>query len=173
MRNGMSYTTVLMLQPEPQSKQQKQLRSDLLEKIVITLTELTEEIMSKAQHPIAGQQPLLAVKRAITNNTGVPTVDIDTDVQASTTLGGSVQVQNHLDEMLSVTMTLVNYSTNTAHQNLPHINATNATQASTAETYSSITSRTWTTMLTTVQANASTTAMTKQLKQANRRSNAK
>ena len=83
-----------------------------------------------------------------------------------------MQVQNHLGEMLSVdndTGELFN------EHSAPEIATHKCSKcdASFDNRNSSTISRIWTTKLTTVQVNASTTAMTKRLKQANRRSNAK
>ena len=92
--SGLSYTKVLKLQPEPQTKRQARIPSDLCERVVIKLPEFSSMNISDAQRPSSGQ-PLIAVKHAIGLQPNLPTVAYGVDKDASPTeLGGSVVVQN-------------------------------------------------------------------------------
>ena len=94
LESGMSYTKFLNLQPEPQSKRQAQIASDLCEKIVIKLPNFSDMNISSAQRPSSGH-PLMAVKQSIESQPNLPTVTYGMDKDTSPTeLGGSVVVQN-------------------------------------------------------------------------------
>ena len=94
LERGLSYTKFLRLQPEPQSKRQAQIASDLCEKVVIKLPDFSDMNISSARRPSSGQ-PLIAVKHSIESHPNLPTVAYGVDNDASPTeLGGSVVVQN-------------------------------------------------------------------------------
>ena len=63
LESGMSYTKFLRLQPEPQSKRQAQIASDLDEHVVIKLPEFADMNISSTM-PSSGQ-PLITVKHSI------------------------------------------------------------------------------------------------------------
>ena len=92
--SGLSYTKFLKLQPEPQSKRQAQISSDLCENVVLKLPDFSDVNISSAQRPSSGQ-PLIAVKRSIESQPNLPVITYGVDKDASPTkLGGSVLVQN-------------------------------------------------------------------------------
>ena len=94
IESGLSYTKFLKLEPEPQSKRQSQIASDLCKKVVIKLPEFSDMDISSAQRP-SSEQPLIAVKHSIESQPNLPTVTHGVDKDASPTeLGGPVVVQN-------------------------------------------------------------------------------
>ena len=94
LENGLSYTFFSKLQPEPQTKRQAQIPSDLCERVVVKRPEFSSMNISDAQRPPSGQ-PLIAVKHSIESQPNLPTVTYGVDKDSSPTeLGGSVVVQN-------------------------------------------------------------------------------
>ena len=77
----------MRLQPEPQSKRQAQIASDLCEKVVIKLSDFSDMNISSARRPSSRQ--------SIESQPNLPTITYGVDKDASSTeVGGSVVVQN-------------------------------------------------------------------------------
>ena len=94
LESGLRCTKFPKLQPEPQSKRQAQIASDLCKKVVIKLPEFSDMDISSAQRP-SSRQPLIAVKFSIEPQPNLLTVTYGVDKGASPTeLAGSVVVQN-------------------------------------------------------------------------------
>ena len=93
LESGTSYTTFLKLQPEPQSRRQAQIPSDLLETVYIKLP--NPNAMDHLTKIGRSGQPLIAVKHSMDSRMGPPTVTYGVDKDtAPTKLGGSVVVQD-------------------------------------------------------------------------------
>ena len=65
LARGLSYQRFLSLEPTPPSRRQRQLPADFNEAVVIKMQRLPEDLVDRSQHPITGQQPLIAVQHAV------------------------------------------------------------------------------------------------------------
>ena len=65
LARGLSYQRFLSLEPEPPSRRQRQLPTDFNEAVTIKMQRLPEDLVDRSQHPITGQQPLIAVQHAV------------------------------------------------------------------------------------------------------------